>query len=280
MFANVMRNGRGRPTDVANRCSAPPPCAALFAPAGMLLVVVLGVVPLMPPPNSAGNALLTSRPDTARVLHLRKAGTLLASGAATPDEAAALTITPAVGSIDVILDVGRAAVPAPAPRSMAVVVSRRGPSPLETARVNLAEQAAPPTGGGAATDQPQLAWPVRGVVTSPFGWRTHPIFGTREFHRGIDIAAPSGVPVASAYAGTVRFVGWENGYGRLVVVSHGGGLETAYAHLAAASVRAGQHVAQGQEIGRIGSTGWSTGPHLLFEVFENGVPQNPAGYLH
>jgi murein DD-endopeptidase MepM/ murein hydrolase activator NlpD len=125
-----------------------------------------------------------------------------------------------------------------------------------------------------------LVWPARGIVTSPFGWRIHPIFGTREFHTGIDIGGPSGAPVAAAYPGTVQFVGWKGGYGRLVIVYHGGGLETAYSHLSAASVQPGAHVEQGQEIGRIGSTGWSTGPHLLFEVFENGIPRDPAGYLN
>jgi len=84
----------------------------------------------------------------------------------------------------------------------------------------------------------------------------------------------------AALPGTARFVGWKAGYGLQVVIYHGGGLETAYAHLSAASVHPGAHVAQGQEIGRIGNTGWSTGPHLLFEVFENGAPHNPTGYLH
>jgi murein DD-endopeptidase MepM/ murein hydrolase activator NlpD len=117
------------------------------------------------------------------------------------------------------------------------------------------------------------------MLTSPFGWRIHPIFGTREFHTGIDIAGPSGAPVLAAYAGTVRFVGWQEGYGKRIVVDSGGGLVTAYSHLSVTDVQPQAYVTQGQEIGRIGSTGWSTGPHLLFEVYENGVPQNPTGYL-
>lgn len=117
-------------------------------------------------------------------------------------------------------------------------------------------------------------------MTSRFGWRVHPIFGGREFHTGVDIGARYGSPVVAARTGVVQFVGWKTGYGRIIVVQHDGGLETAYSHLSAAVVSPGDHVAQGQVIGRIGSTGWSTGPHLLFEVRRNGVPVDPAPYLN
>lgn len=126
----------------------------------------------------------------------------------------------------------------------------------------------------------RMLWPSSGIITSRFGWRIHPIFGTREFHTGLDIATRWGSPVLAARAGVVRFVGWMAGYGRMVVVDHGRGLETVYSHLSAALVRPGQYVAQGEVIGRIGSTGWSTGPHLLFEVRRNGVPVDPLRYLN
>lgn len=125
-----------------------------------------------------------------------------------------------------------------------------------------------------------LTWPSRGVITSRFGWRIHPIFGGREFHTGMDIGAHYGSPVVAARGGVVRFVGWKTGYGRIIIMEHDGGLETSYSHLSAAAVSPGDHVAQGQVIGRVGSTGWSTGPHLLFEVRRNGVPVDPAPYLN
>ncbi|HEV2440591.1 MAG TPA: M23 family metallopeptidase [bacterium] len=125
-----------------------------------------------------------------------------------------------------------------------------------------------------------LSWPSGGVVTSRFGWRVHPIFGGREFHTGMDIATRYGSPVVAARAGIVRFVGWKPGYGRIVILDHDGGIETAYSHLSAALVSPGQRVARGQTIGRIGNSGWSTGPHLFFEVRRNGVPLDPARYLN
>jgi murein DD-endopeptidase MepM/ murein hydrolase activator NlpD len=124
-----------------------------------------------------------------------------------------------------------------------------------------------------------LVWPSRGVVTSRFGWRVHPIFRRPEFHTGLDIATRYGSPVVAARAGVVRFVGWKTGYGRIVILYNGGGIETLYSHLSAAMVGPGQRVAQGQIIGRVGSTGWSTGPHLFFEVRRNGVPLDPSRYL-
>jgi len=105
------------------------------------------------------------------------------------------------------------------------------------------------------------------------------MFGTREFHNGMDIATRWGSPVLAARSGIVRFVGWMAGYGKLIVVDHGNGLETAYSHLSAMEVQPGAPVTQGQTIGRVGNTGWSTGPHLFFEVRRNGIPLDPARYL-
>jgi murein DD-endopeptidase MepM/ murein hydrolase activator NlpD len=122
-----------------------------------------------------------------------------------------------------------------------------------------------------------LLRPVAGPVTSGYGWRIHPIFGTREFHTGIDIAAPYGTPVQAAHDGIVIFNGWMRGYGMLVIIDHGAGLTTTYSHLSASLVRASDRIERGRVIGRIGSTGWSTGPHLLFEVREDGAPVDPLG---
>jgi len=124
-----------------------------------------------------------------------------------------------------------------------------------------------------------LLRPSDGRITSRFGWRIHPIFGTREFHTGVDIANRHGTPIRAAEDGIVRFAGWMGGYGRLVILVHRNGLETSYSHLSALLVTLGQRVVKGQIVGRMGSTGWSTGPHLLFEVRLNGVPLDPTPFL-
>src|SRR6202022_3380040 len=105
-----------------------------------------------------------------------------------------------------------------------------------------------------------LLWPVPGRISSGYGWRIHPIFRTREFHTGIDIAAPYGTSIQAAQDGMVIYNGWMRGYGMLVIRGHGGGLAPTYSHLSAALVRVGDRVARGVVIARIGSTGWSTGP--------------------
>lgn len=125
----------------------------------------------------------------------------------------------------------------------------------------------------------QLAWPVSGPVSSPYGYRTHPIFGDRRLHSGIDISAGYGQTVFSADGGTVSFVGVMGGYGNVVVVDHGGGLATTYNHLSAFSVSSGQSVGRGQPVGAVGCTGYCTGPHLHFEVRVNGTPVDPMPYL-
>jgi murein DD-endopeptidase MepM/ murein hydrolase activator NlpD len=126
---------------------------------------------------------------------------------------------------------------------------------------------------GSGVSASGLIWPVHGPVTSGFGWR----WG--RMHEGIDIAVPSGTPVAAAASGTVITAGWLGGYGNLVVIDHGNGLATAYAHNSSLAVGVGQQVAQGQVIAYSGSTGHSTGPHVHFEVRVNGAPVDPLGYL-
>ncbi|HSK16770.1 MAG TPA: peptidoglycan DD-metalloendopeptidase family protein [Gaiellaceae bacterium] len=124
---------------------------------------------------------------------------------------------------------------------------------------------------GSGTSSSGFIWPVSGVVTSGFGWR----WG--RMHEGIDIAAPAGSPVRAVAAGRVIFSGWMGGYGNLVVLDHGNGLSTAYAHLSA--IYAGGDVGQGATIGTVGCTGSCTGNHLHFEVRVNGAAVDPMGYL-
>ncbi|MBS3968081.1 MAG: M23 family metallopeptidase [Truepera sp.] len=122
-------------------------------------------------------------------------------------------------------------------------------------------------------------WPVHGRLTSFFGPRRLGM-GTSNFHSGLDIAAPTGTPVVAARAGTVTFAGWSNrGFGNLVKIRHAGGAETWYAHFSRILVTVGQQVRQGEVVGRIGSTGISTGPHLHFEVHEGGRPHDPLRFL-
>ena len=121
----------------------------------------------------------------------------------------------------------------------------------------------------------KLIRPCGGSVTSPFGWRIHPIYRTKRFHTGVDFGIASGTPVKAATDGRVVSAGWKGAYGRCVIIDHGGGISTVYGHLSSISVKAGQTVSKAQMVGRVGSTGLSTGPHLHFEVRENGKPVNP-----
>jgi murein DD-endopeptidase MepM/ murein hydrolase activator NlpD len=138
---------------------------------------------------------------------------------------------------------------------------------------------------GASTGNPgtahsgTLARPVPGAITSPFGMRMHPIFHVYKMHTGVDMHAGMGESIRSGESGTVVFAGWRGGYGKCTIVDHGGGLSTLYAHQSSILVSVGQKVSRGQVIGKVGSTGYSTGPHLHFEVRVNGSPVDPAPYL-
>lgn len=125
----------------------------------------------------------------------------------------------------------------------------------------------------------KFAWPVAARIISGYGNRYHPIFGYNRFHSGIDLAAPYGTLVKAADGGQVVQAGYFGGYGYSVMLYHGGGFATWYAHLSSINVSMGQFVQRGQVIGLVGSTGWTTGPHLHFEVRINGAPQNPLAYL-
>lgn len=127
------------------------------------------------------------------------------------------------------------------------------------------------SGGGQVL--PALAWPLRGTISSRFG----PRWG--RLHEGVDIAVPYGTDIRAAATGTVKEIGWMGGLGLAVVVDHGHGVETVYAHASAILVGPGQEVAAGQVLGQVGSTGNSTGPHLHFELRINGSPSNPLAYL-
>lgn len=124
-----------------------------------------------------------------------------------------------------------------------------------------------------------LTRPVNGRMTSGFGYRVHPISGKRKLHAGVDFGAPTGTPIYAAAPGVVITAGTMRGYGNAVIIDHGGGLSTLYGHASRLFVRSGQRVRAGEKIAAVGSTGYSTGPHLHFETRVNGVPRNPLGRL-
>ena len=122
-------------------------------------------------------------------------------------------------------------------------------------------------------------WPVSGRITSYFGYRIAPLSIASEFHTGIDIANAPGTPVYATADGVVRYSGWANGYGLSMVLDHGFSFSTLYGHLSELLVKEGAQIRRGQLVGRVGSTGTSTGPHLHYEVWIDGAPQNPVKYL-
>ena len=124
-----------------------------------------------------------------------------------------------------------------------------------------------------------FAVPSDAPTSSPFGWRIHPILGYRRFHAGLDFAAGYGSTIRAADSGTVIFAGWYGGYGKAVIISHGKGITTLYGHTSELYISEGQTVQKAQAIAAVGSTGFSTGPHLHFEVRRDGTPVDPANYL-
>lgn len=125
----------------------------------------------------------------------------------------------------------------------------------------------------------RLAWPLRGTITSKYGTRIHPVFKTRATHTGIDIDGKKGDPVRAAAPGEVLYTGWLRGYGQVIILDHGGNLTTVYAHLSSIDSNEGAKVAAGDIVGKVGSTGVTTGNHLHFEVRVNGNTADPMKYL-
>lgn len=145
---------------------------------------------------------------------------------------------------------------------------------IEADIVKLIRVTGPYSGG-------EMDWPVPGRfrISSPYGYRIHPIFKTKKLHTGIDIPAPTGTTIVAAAKGTVIHTGTLGGYGKTVMLDHGGGIVTLYAHNSAITVSNGKTVNKGAEIARAGSTGYSTGPHLHFEVRKNGAYVDPLPWV-
>jgi murein DD-endopeptidase MepM/ murein hydrolase activator NlpD len=122
-------------------------------------------------------------------------------------------------------------------------------------------------------------YPIRGRLSSPYGWRQDPISGTRRFHSALDLAAPIGTPIKAAMDGVVQSVGFNATYGKYIILTHSGNYQTMYAHLNLISVQQGSRIDQGSKIGEVGNTGYSTGPHLHFAIYKNGRAVNPLDFL-
>ena len=140
----------------------------------------------------------------------------------------------------------------------------------------LAGRPAPPSLAGTGS----VGWPVSGTITSPFGMRFDPVQHRYQLHSGLDIAAPQGTTISAAADGRVIYASWYGGYGNAIIIDHGGGISTLYAHCSQIFVGVGQDVQRGQAIGAVGMTGDATGPHVHFEVRRDGKPVDPLGYLH
>jgi len=124
-----------------------------------------------------------------------------------------------------------------------------------------------------------FGWPVAGTISSPYGYRNHPVREERKFHTGVDLSVPSGSEVKATADGIVSFAGWTENSGIVVVAEHGHGFSTAYAHNRKALVRVGQRIARGDAIAMSGTTGVSTGPHVHYEIWRNGRHADPVGFL-
>jgi len=133
--------------------------------------------------------------------------------------------------------------------------------------------------GGKILGSGVMARPLNGRITSRFGYRRSPFWGGRHMHTGLDIAAPHGTSIVAADTGEIIFSGWWDGYGKAIVIDHGKMTTTVYGHMSRIYKQVGDTVVKGQIIGLVGSTGYSTGPHLHFEVRKNGKPVNPEKFI-
>ena len=202
---------------------------------------------------------------------------LLFSAAATPALLAEDDVVPAT-------DAGEAAIVDPPEPAVVLTVSRAsdldGQSGalvriVDTRPVTLTGTGGAGTVGGAPAGSPLAT----SRVSSNFGYRVNPVTGQWRRHAGIDLAASHGTPVVATAAGVVTLAGYAGNYGNLVIVRHGSGVETRYAHLSRLAVGRGSTISRGQVIGYVGSTGRSTGPHLHYEIRRHGHAQNPAGSM-
>lgn len=166
-------------------------------------------------------------------------------------------------------------VPGGRPRPRSIQVATRSGTEERRPAIALAAQ----TEAGSAPSSGGWLWPLRGEITDGFGWRIHPVTGARNFHEGIDIGVPEGTPIAASRSGKVTIAEWYGGYGLTVRVDHGGGLVSRYSHNSALLVKVGEAVSAGQIIARSGNTGVSTGPHLDFGIYRNGIPFDPMTVL-
>ncbi|MGI5891422.1 MAG: murein hydrolase activator EnvC family protein [Bacillota bacterium] len=137
------------------------------------------------------------------------------------------------------------------------------------------------SGSSSVAPSGKFTWPIPGYrsVSSPYGNRFHPVLKVYKMHTGVDFPAPAGTPIVAAASGKVINAGWLNGYGNTVIIDHGGGVSTLYGHMSSFAVSDGQSVSAGQKVGGVGTTGYSTGNHLHFEVRINGKHVSPWGYI-
>lgn len=151
----------------------------------------------------------------------------------------------------------------------------------QIAAMSQSGQASSTSSGPSVASYGSMQWPsaTSRYVTSPYGWRFHPIQKRNKLHTGLDIGAASGTPVLAAESGRVIMSSWNGGYGKCVVIDHGGGITTLYGHNSSLLVSVGQQVTKGQTIALVGSTGNSTGPHIHFEVLVNGKHTDPNAYV-
>jgi murein DD-endopeptidase MepM/ murein hydrolase activator NlpD len=151
----------------------------------------------------------------------------------------------------------------------------------EEAARKAAEQNNQSYTGTGSTATGSFTWPCPSstYIASGFGLRIHPIFGTERYHNGVDISANSGASVVAADSGTIAIATYSSSYGNYIMIYHSNGTSTLYAHMSSLAVSAGDTVTKGETIGYVGSTGWSTGPHLHFEIAVNGTRVNPLNYF-
>jgi septal ring factor EnvC (AmiA/AmiB activator) len=165
-------------------------------------------------------------------------------------------------------------------RRLEVLVRTLSRRAVRAVAVRPVEPGGPPSPAvGLGALRGQLPWPTDGRIVAGFGRQVHPRFGTETFRRGIDIEAEEGATIRAVYAGTVLYRGWLKGYGNLIILDHGSGYYTLYAHASELLVGEGEGVRAGQAIARVGETGSLEGPRLYFEVRYEGRPEDPAGWL-